>query len=84
MPSDVCASENIDDYLSSWKDFFLSTAENFIPYKVIKDTNSPPWIDGEVRHVIRKKYAALKKYRLNKTAERKLKLRSLTQSVKCF
>jgi hypothetical protein len=46
------------------------------------DTNSPPWIDGEVRHFIRKKYAALKKFRQSKSAARKHKLRTLTQTIK--
>ena len=52
-----------------------------IPIKTVGDKNSPPWIDGEVRHLIRKKYAALKKFRLNKLPERKLKLRKLSQNI---
>ena len=47
-----------------------------------RDTNSLPWIDSEVRHWIRKKYTALKKFCLNKTPERKRKLRILSQTVK--
>jgi hypothetical protein len=39
----------------------------FIPIKTVKDTNSPPWIDEEVRFHIRKKYLALKKYRQCRT-----------------
>ncbi len=48
----------------------------------IKDTNSPPWIDNEVRHFIRKKYLALKKYRQNKSETRKRRLRELSRVVK--
>lgn len=51
--------------------------------KTIRNTNSPPWIDGEVRHLIRKKNAALQRFRQNKTAERKLKLRIISQNIKC-
>ena len=65
-----------------WKDKFLSIVTNFVPIKTIQDTNSPPWIDGEVRHLIRKKYIALRKYRKNKTADRKIKLRTLCQQIK--
>ena len=53
-----------------------------MPTKTVNDTNSPPWIDSEVRHHIRKKYGALRKYRLNKSDDNKLKLRSLSQHVK--
>ena len=65
-----------------WKDKFLSIVTSFVPIKTIQDTNSPPWIDGEVRHLIRKKYTALRKYRKNKTADRKIKLRTLCQQIK--
>ena len=51
--------------------------------KTIRNTNSPPWNDGEVRHLIRKKNAALQRFRQNKTAERKLKLRIISQNIKC-
>ena len=44
--------------------------------------NSPPWIDIEVRQLIRKKYKALKQYRRNKSTDRKRKLRSVTQQIK--
>ena len=46
-------SENIDDHC--WKEWFLTHVKNSIPMKVVTDTNSPPWIDGEVRHLLRKK-----------------------------
>ena len=61
---------------------FLTAVESHIPVKTMSDTNSPPWIDGEVRHLIRKKYTALKKYRLVKSDARKLKLRTLSQKIK--
>lgn len=76
----------LDDDINScwlkWRDLFLATVDEFIPKKKIKDVNSPPWIDGEVRYLLKKKYSALKKYRLNKTEARKLKLRHLSQNVK--
>jgi hypothetical protein len=78
----VSLSDNIDDCWKHWKDLFLSVVSSYVPTKVVKDTNSPPWIDGEVRHLIRKKYTALRKYRLKKTPERKVKLRTLCQQVK--
>ena len=56
--------------------------KDHIPVKAVHDTNSPPWIDGEVRHLLPKKYAALKKFRRSKTPERTGKLRALSQNIK--
>ena len=39
-------------------------------------------MDGKVRHLMRKKYAALKKFRRRKDPERKRKLRTLSQNIK--
>jgi hypothetical protein len=47
-----------------------------------QNTNTPPWVDKEVRNLISRKYKALKKYRMNKTITRKSKLRALTQRNK--
>ena len=79
---DIPLTNNIDECWEQWKDAFLSIVTSFVPTKLVQDTNSPPWIDGEVRHLIRKKYTALKQYRKNKTSTRKIKLRTLCQKVK--
>ena len=50
--------------------------------RTVKDTNSPPWIDNEVRRLIRKKYKTLNNYRTNRSSDRKRKLRSVTQQIK--
>jgi hypothetical protein len=68
---DIPLSDNINISWSRWKDLFLAAVEKCVPVKVIKDTNSPPWIDGEIRHLIRKKYRALKNYRKTRSEERK-------------
>ena len=80
IPFQIAASKDIDEYWSNWKDLFLSAVKDHVPTKTVRDTNSPPWIDGEVRHLIRKKYAALKKYRQHKTEERKKKKTTRSQS----
>ena len=67
------SSYDIDEHRLKWKDLFLNALYNFIPVQSIKDINSPPWIDGEVRHLVRKKYTALKKYRQNRSVVRKQK-----------
>ena len=64
-PSEIALSGDVDERWSLWKDLFLSAGDQCIPTKTVKDTNSPPWIEIEVRHHSRKKYGALRKYRLN-------------------
>ena len=75
-------TDNIDNCWDQWKVLFSSIVTNYVPTKCIKDTNSPPWIDAEVYHLMRKKYTALRNYRKNKTAERKSRLRTLCQQIK--
>ena len=82
VPLEIAASADINEFWDNWKALFLSAVKDHIPIKIVRDTNSPPWIDNEVRLWIRKKYTALKKFRLNKTPERKLKLRTLSHTVK--
>ncbi|CAB4026825.1 Hypothetical predicted protein, partial [Paramuricea clavata] len=79
---DVNTTNDIDKLWSCWKKSFLDAVNNHIPTKTIKDTNSLPWVDKEVRHLIRKKYSALKRYRQNKCETRKQKLRGLSDAVK--
>ena len=82
LPFDMTHSDDVDLYWSPWKDLFLATVDECVPMKVIRDTNSPPWIDREVKFALPKKYRALRKYRENKTVERKLRLRSLSNEIK--
>ena len=65
---DIPFANNIDECWEQRKNAFLSVVTNVVPTKLVKDNNSPPWIDGEVRHLIRKKYTALRQYRKNTTS----------------
>ena len=79
---EIAVFGDIDESWALWKDLFLLAVDQCIPTKSLKDTNSPSWIDSDLRHHIPKKYGALRKYRLNKSDDNKLKLRSLSQHVK--
>ena len=81
-PINVTPTDSISDDWEQWKDTFLTAVRRYIPMRTVKDKNSPPWIDKEVRQLIHKKYKALKQYRRNKPADRKRKLRSVTQQIK--
>ena len=62
---DLAISKNsdINECLQNWKDLFLITVEKFVPKKTVSDKNTPPWIDREVKYLIKK--TALRRYRLN-------------------
>ncbi|CAB3977922.1 Hypothetical predicted protein, partial [Paramuricea clavata] len=81
-PINVTPTDSINDDWEQWKDTFLTAVRRYIPMRTVKDKNSPPWIDKQVRQLIRKKFKALKQYRRNKSADRKRKLRSVTQQIK--
>ena len=70
-PIIVNTTASTDDDWKQWKDTFLTAVRRYIPMRTVKDTNSPPWIDNEVRRLIRKKYKALNQYRVNRSADRK-------------
>jgi hypothetical protein len=74
-PFQAVFTNNINECWIQWKNWFFNAVHKFIPTKTVKDTYSAPWIDGEVRLYIRKKYVALKKYRQCRTDHRKRKLR---------
>ena len=82
VPFENAFSGDIVQYWSDWKDLFLTAVNKFVPVKTIKDINSPQWIDGEVRQLVRKKYAALKKFRQNRSVIRKQKLHCISQNIK--
>ena len=84
VPFDLAISENsdINECWQNWKDLFLISVGKFVPKKTVSDKNTPPWIDREVKYLIKKKYTALRRYRLNQTQRRKENLRRLTQEVK--
>ena len=83
-PINITLTSDIDNYWEQWKTTFLNAVKNFVPVRTVKDNTSPPWIDKEVRVLIRKKYTALRKYRMNRSAAQKRKLRSLTHQTKCL
>ena len=81
VPLDSAISDNldIDECWKAWKDLFLTAIDNLHRKS---DTNTPPWIDQDIKHMIKKKYTALRQYRQKRTEGRKRKLRQLTQETK--
>ena len=48
----VAITDDIEQSWKQWKNLFLSIVNVYVPIKTLK--NSPPWIDEEVHHLIRK------------------------------
>ena len=61
FPINIATTIDIDDCWQQWKNAFLTAVQMYVPMKTIKNTNTPPWIDKEVRNLISRKYKALKK-----------------------
>jgi hypothetical protein len=45
----VTDEADIDECWQVWKDLFLTAIDQFVPKKTVLDTNTPPWIDWEVK-----------------------------------
>ena len=80
VPFDIAISANLDinESWQTWKDLFLISVEGFVSRKTISDKNTPPWIDREVKYLIKKKYTALRRI----LPQRKENIRRLTQQIK--
>ena len=65
-----------------WKDTFLAAVQDFIPTKKNKGRNSPPWIDGEIIHALRKKDAIRQKIKKTPTDALRSKFKELRAKVK--
>ena len=83
-PFEIAASADINEFWDNWKALFISTVKDHIPIETVRNTNSLPWIDSKVRHWFLKKFTPLKKFRLNKTPQRKRKLSTLSQTIKAL
>ena len=72
----VWDSGNINLDWTEWKNAFMSAVSDYIPTKKIKGRNTPPWITGEIIHILQKKETAwlkLRKSTANKQPHKKYK-----------
>ena len=58
-------SADIDSDWQRWCDCFMDAVYRHIPTKVIKKRKSPPWFDGETRHLLNKKETARRRAKRN-------------------
>ena len=82
LNSAISDHSDVDKCWKAWKDLFLEAIDQFVPKRTVVDTNTPPWIDRDVKHMIKNKNTAVRQYRNKRTKGRKRKLRQLTQKTK--
>ena len=47
---------DLDADWEKWRKTFLSAAADHIPHKSLKKSSSPPWFDGEIKHIIKRRF----------------------------
>ena len=52
---------DVDLSLANWSDLFLSAADDHVPKSNVKNVNNHPWIDNELRSMLKKKDVQRKK-----------------------
>lgn len=52
-PFDSCfQNDDINDNWQCWYNFFITAVEQHVPTLKIRNVNNPPWIDGEILHLL--------------------------------
>ena len=68
---------------SQWKEKYLAAIRDFVPMRKIKGKNSPPWITGDILHMIKKpKESVRRKLRTSSSVYLIAKFKQLRSTVK--
>lgn len=65
-----------------WKEIFLDAVHKKIPIRTIKNINSPPWINSEIIHAIKKKETVRRKLKSTPSDALLAKFKELRARVK--
>lgn len=80
MPS--INSTDIDSDWQQWMDLFLGAVADHIPVKTFKRKNTPPWLDNEIKHLLKKKETARRKAKKSGKLNIHEKFRALRRQAK--
>jgi hypothetical protein len=80
----LCIESNTDVNVSwsQWKEKYLAAIRDFVPMRKIKGKNSPPWITGDILHMIKKKESVRRKLRTSSSVYLIAKFKQLRFTVK--
>ena len=82
---DIKSQENLDYMWEVWNDMVFSEINSFVPLKKPRDSNSPPWINGELLKAIRKKKTLWRLLKKNpNNAVKREKFRSMRHKIKMW
>ena len=80
---DVIESEvDVNHGWLKWKEIFLDAVRKNIPIRTIKNINSPPWINSEIIHAIKKKETVRRKLKSTPSDVLRVKFKELRAKVK--
>ena len=80
MPS--INSTDIDSDWQQWMYLFLGAVADHIPVKTFKRKNTPPWLDNEIKHLLKKKETARRKAKKTGKLNIHEKFRALRRQAK--
>ena len=78
----IIQSDDVNRNWLRWRNTFQAIVNYFIPTKGFKGRNSPPWINGEIIHDIRKKEAIRRKLKRSHTNYLRNRFKELRTKVK--
>jgi len=80
MPS--INSTDIDSDWQQWMDLFLGAVADHIPVKTFNSKNTPPWLDNEIKHLLKKRETARRKAKKTGKLNIHEKFRALRRQAK--
>ena len=82
-PSDVCiVPDDVDASLDNWYDLFVAAANDHIPKCKARSVNDLPWIDNELRLLVKTKDDARKKLKRKRSSSTEATFIELRRSAK--
>ncbi|PFX13002.1 hypothetical protein AWC38_SpisGene22959 [Stylophora pistillata] len=80
----VLCDSDVDAYWSIWKSALLDVIDANLPKARVRDLNTPPWIDKEVRHFLERKESARRAAKKHNNAFNLEKFRTLRKVSKAW
>ena len=75
-------SAEINNVWNTWKTTLLSKVDQFIPKSNLKSKNSPPWITGEIIHLVKKKASVRSRAKASQSSTQWAKFKDLRSRIK--
>ena len=84
ISNSVSCNSSVDTCWSNWKSALSDIIDANIPKARVRDSNTPPWIDKEVRHLLKRKESARRAAKKHNSAFYLEKFRILSKESKAL